>query len=99
MLLNVLMGPMETLQFSMKLTKSTNLTERQLQVSTTNTLLELLLSIINCVYFKHREVEQEIKIPILPRSDLPEDAKRDEIFGVKIFNAQPSVYDELLSST
>ena len=41
--------------------------------------------------FKHREVEQEIKIPILPRSDLPEDAKRDEIFGLKIFNAQPSV--------
>ena len=36
-------------------------------------------------------MEQEIKIPILARSDLPEDVKRDEIFGVKIFNPQPSV--------
>ena len=41
--------------------------------------------------FEHNVCKQEIKIPILPRSDLPEDAKRDEIFGVKIFNAQPSV--------
>ena len=43
------------------------------------------------LHFKHREVEKEILIPILPRSDLPEDVKRDEIFGVRIFNAQPSV--------
>ena len=41
--------------------------------------------------FEHNVCKQEIKIPILARSDLPEDVKRDEIFGVKIFNAQPSV--------
>ena len=30
-------------------------------------------------------------IPILERPDLEDDAKRDEVFGVKIYNAQPSV--------
>ena len=30
-------------------------------------------------------------VPILARDDLPEDAKRDEVFGVKIYDAQPSV--------
>ena len=40
--------------------------------------------------FEHNVCKQEIVIPILPRSDLPEDVKRDEIFGVRIFNAQPS---------
>ena len=43
------------------------------------------------LHFKHREVEQEIVVPILERPDLEDDAKRDEVFGVKIFNAQPSV--------
>ena len=37
--------------------------------------------------FKHREVEKEIVVPILPRDDLDPDVKRDEVFGVKIFNA------------
>jgi solute carrier family 8 (sodium/calcium exchanger) len=40
------------------------------------------------LHFKHREVEQEIVVPILPREDLDgTDVKRDEVFGVKIFNA------------
>ena len=30
-------------------------------------------------------------VPILPRPDLDEDTKRDEIFGVKIFDPAPSV--------
>ena len=33
---------------------------------------------------------QEIVVPIIQR-ELAEDEKRDEVFGVKIFNAQPSV--------
>ena len=44
LLSNVLMVPMETLKFNMKPTKSINLTELQHQVSTMNTLLELLFS-------------------------------------------------------
>ena len=43
------------------------------------------------LHFQHREVEKEICVPILERHDLGKDAKRDEIFGVKISNAQPSV--------
>ena len=34
------------------------------------------------LHFKHREIEQEILVKILPREDLDEDTKRDEIFGV-----------------
>lgn len=43
------------------------------------------------LHFQHREVEKDIVVPILHRDDLEEDAKRDEVFGVKISNPQPSV--------
>ena len=41
--------------------------------------------------FEHHVAIAEIVVPILARDDLPEDAKRDEVFGVKIYDAQPSV--------
>ena len=41
--------------------------------------------------FEHNVCRQEILVPILKREDLDEDQKRDEIFGVKIWDAQPSV--------
>ena len=42
--------------------------------------------------FKHREVEKEIVVKILPtKKEGEEDEKRDEVFGVKIFNANPPI--------
>ena len=37
--------------------------------------------------FEHNVCRMEIVVPILPRDDLDPDVKRDEVFGVKIFNA------------
>ena len=39
--------------------------------------------------FKHREVEKEIVVKIIqkPTKEGEEEEKRDEVFGVKIFNA------------
>ena len=38
--------------------------------------------------FEHHVSRMEIVVPILPREDLDgTDVKRDEVFGVKIFNA------------
>lgn len=43
------------------------------------------------LHFKHLEVQHAIVVPILERDDLPEDAKRDEVFGVRLFDAEPVV--------
>ena len=41
--------------------------------------------------FGHNETEKEIVVPILKREDENEDTVRDEIFGVKLFDADPSI--------
>lgn len=43
------------------------------------------------LHFRHQETQQEIVVPILPREDLPAGTQRDEVFGVKIFDATPAV--------
>jgi hypothetical protein len=39
--------------------------------------------------FKHQECKKEIVIPILAHEDAPENEERDEIFGVKLYDAHP----------
>ena len=41
--------------------------------------------------FKHNETRQDIIVPILKREDEDENTVRDEIFGVKLFDADPSI--------
>lgn len=40
--------------------------------------------------FEHNEREKEIRIPILKHADADADEERDEIFGLKLYDAEPS---------
>lgn len=41
--------------------------------------------------FEHNEVEKEIIVPIIVRKEGEENQERDEIFGVKLYDPQPSI--------